>query len=425
MSVEFLLDLPRHYAAGTRSGIVSVCSAHPLVIEAALRDGLRRDRPILIEATCNQVNQEGGYTGMNPADFRRFVERIAGDVGFPLSRLILGGDHLGPNPWKHLPAEEAMERARVMIADYARAGFAKLHLDTSMGCQGEPVALSDHLTAYRAADLAAAAEAALPLGLPAPVYVVGTEVPIPGGALEALDHVEVTRPEAARQTVEVHRHAFLERGLAAALSRVIAIVVQPGVEFGNDDLIVYDPEKASPLVSSLSELPGIVFEAHSTDYQPGRALSELVRDGFVILKVGPALTFALREALYGLDQIGLQLGLITPDQAVSAVMERTMLDQPSFWEKYYPGTPAQQYLQRHFSLSDRIRYYWPHADAAAAVERLMTALGAEDIPVPLIGQYLGGSRAATFDYAGPRDARTLLILAVQRQIELYQTAVEG
>src|SRR5690606_32396218 len=142
-----------------------------------------------------------------------------------------------------------------------------------------------------------------------------------------------------------------------------------------------------------------------------RALSELVRDGFVILKVGPALTFALREALYGLDQIGLQLGLITPDQAVSAVMERTMLDQPSFCEKYYPGTPAQQYLQRHFSLSDRIRYYWPHADAAAAIERLMTALGAEDIPVPLIGQYLGGSRAATFDYAGPRDARTLLILA--------------
>jgi CHAD domain-containing protein len=36
-------------------------------------------------------------------------------------------------------------------------------------------------------------------------------------------------------------------------------------------------------------------------------LAALVRDGFAILKVGPALTFALREALYGLDLIAAAL----------------------------------------------------------------------------------------------------------------------
>ena len=141
---------------GERFGIPSVCSAHPLVLEAAIERALADATPLLIEATCNQVNQDGGYTGMTPADFRRFVERIAARTGFPSERLILGGDHLGPNPWKGLPADQAMERAEVMIRAFAAAGFTKLHLDCSMGCAGEPVALDDAETATRAARLAAA-----------------------------------------------------------------------------------------------------------------------------------------------------------------------------------------------------------------------------------------------------------------------------
>ena len=111
----FLADLPRRYARGERAGITSVCSAHPVVIEAALRLGAEDGSPVLIEATCNQVNQDGGYTGMTPADFRTSVDALADRVGFPRDRLILGGDHLGPNPWKNLPAGDARARARAMI----------------------------------------------------------------------------------------------------------------------------------------------------------------------------------------------------------------------------------------------------------------------------------------------------------------------
>ena len=180
-----LLDIPAARHRGEHRGITSVCSAHPVVIEAALRLAKANGKTVLIEATCNQVNQDGGYTGMNPADFRRFVEDIAAEVGLEPAKIVLGGDHLGPNPWKHLPADEAMDKAEAMIAAYARAGFTKLHLDTSMGCAGEPVALSDALTAGRAARLARSAEANA--GDVAPVYVIGTEVPVPGGATHALD----------------------------------------------------------------------------------------------------------------------------------------------------------------------------------------------------------------------------------------------
>ena len=310
-----------------RAGVTSVCTAHPIVIEAALSLGRRTGRRVLIEATCNQVNQDGGYTGMTPADFRRFVETIALRVGLHPSRIILGGDHLGPNPWRRLPEDEAMQRAKAMVEAYAQAGFAKLHLDTSMGCAGEPAALPDELTAERAAALAKVAEGAAGNG-PAPVYVIGTEVPVPGGAEHALDSLEATRPEAALRTVEVHQKAFTDAGLEAAFARAIGVVVQPGVEFSSAEVMPYRPEKAERLTGALAKLPDFVFEAHSTDYQPAACLDALVRDGFAILKVGPWLTFALREALYGLDCIARALDPAPSDDSLPAAMEALMLKEP-------------------------------------------------------------------------------------------------
>jgi D-tagatose-bisphosphate aldolase class II non-catalytic subunit len=407
-----------------RAGVTSVCTAHPVVIEAALSLALRTGNRVLIEATCNQVNQEGGYTGMTPARFRALVEEIAAKVGFDPGRLVLGGDHLGPNPWKGLPAQEAMARAEAMVADYAAAGFVKIHLDASMGCAGEPESVSGAVAAERAARLAAVAEAAAP---PASLcYVVGTEVPAPGGVGEDL-HVDVTEPRSARATIEAHEQAFRAKGLSSAFARVIALVVQPGVEFGASHVHRYDPSKARGLSAVLQDHPQFVFEAHSTDYQTQEALSALVRDGFAILKVGPALTFALREALYALDHIA--EAMLGPDRigpdgpgSLRAVMERVMTEDPRYWAGYYHGDAQEQELMRHFSQSDRIRYYWPKPEATTAVERLFSRLGGRDIPPPLISQYLNGlylDVAKGLIRPRPRD---LVIGAVSRVLSQYRQA---
>jgi D-tagatose-bisphosphate aldolase class II non-catalytic subunit len=426
MSTRFLRGLPARHASGDHAGITSVCSAHPLVIEAALRHGLDQDGPVLIEATCNQVNQEGGYTGMTPADFRRFVEAIATEVGFDGGRLILGGDHLGPNPWKHLPAEDALTRAEAMVDAYVCAGFTKIHLDTSMGCAGEAQALPDEITAARAARLASVAErAAAGSGFDAPVYVIGTEVPIPGGAQEALDHLEVTRAEAALATVDVHRQAFRRLGVDGAFERAIGVVVQPGVEFGNENVVVYEREKAVALSAVLKQIPQFVFEAHSTDYQPPEALAALVEDGFAILKVGPGLTFALREALYGLDHIASVLDPLAEEAPLRATMERLMQREPKNWSKYYHGSDQELRLQRHFSYSDRIRYYWPHPDAARAVDALFARLEGRVIPETLVSQYLGPLYPAVAAGEVAASARNLAIAAVRRVLSLYGAAARA
>jgi D-tagatose-1,6-bisphosphate aldolase subunit GatZ/KbaZ len=405
------------------SGIPSVCSAHPVVLEASMRATLPTSLPLLIEATCNQVNQDGGYTGMTPVDFRTFVEEIAADTGFPTERIILAGDHLGPNPWKSLPADEAMGKAEVMVSAFAAAGFTKLHLDCSMGCQGEPVALKDDETAARAARLAAAAEAALPGGnTPQPVYVIGTEVPIPGGAMHTLDELELTTPEDARRTVKIHETAFAQRGLSDAFARVIAVVVQPGVEFGSHNVVDYNSAKAGALSATLDDMPGLVFEAHSTDYQTRANLAALVHDGFAILKVGPALTFVLREALYGLDAIAQELWPGSRDETLRETMERVMLAAPENWAKYYEGSDAELALQRHFSYSDRMRYFWPQRDAEAAVERLFEVLGDTELPETLIGQYLGARYEAVRNADLAPTARSLVLASVESLMQDYISA---
>lgn len=404
------------------AGITSVCSAHPLVIEAAFRRAVRDDHAVLLEATCNQVNQEGGYTGMTPVDFRHFVERIAATVGLSVDRIILGGDHLGPNPWRKLPAQEAMARAEAMIVAYVEAGFEKLHLDTSMGCAGEPSALPDPLTAARAARLARVAEeAAKRAGRQPPVYIIGTEVPPPGGATHALEELEVTAPDAVLETLQVHQAAFTAAGVSPALERVIGVVVQPGVEFGNANVVLYKPAHAEALITALDAMPGLVFEAHSTDYQPAEELSALVDGGFAILKVGPGLTFALREALYGLDEIRKVIADDAASPGLPEVLEDVMLADQDHWSGHYGGDAQEQRLQRHFSYSDRIRYYWPDKRVQSAVERLFAALSTP-IPETLISQYL--SRLYPDVVAGrvAPTPRELCLAAIDYALSPYRAA---
>lgn len=381
-------EIIRKHKSGESIGICSVCSAHPLVIEAALREDLHSGRKVLIEATSNQVNQYGGYTGMLPIDFRDFVLAIAEKLGFPVQRLILGGDHLGPNCWQSENAESAMSKAEVLIARYVEAGFSKIHLDASMSCADDPVPLDPLVVAQRAARLCKVAEkVATPQQKQVLTYVIGTEVPVPGGEASAIKHVHVTEAKDAKATLDMHYQAFREAGLERAIERIIAVVVQPGVEFDHSRVIHYQPTLAEDLSAFIDDTP-LVYEAHSTDYQTRDSYRHLVKDHYAILKVGPALTFALREAVFALANI--EQVLVAPESRsqILTVIDGVMLDEPGYWKKYYNPTFSLSLIDLHFSLSDRIRYYWPHARINRAMEVLIGNLQSLDIPLGLLSQYL-------------------------------------
>ncbi|OHV07549.1 D-tagatose-bisphosphate aldolase, class II, non-catalytic subunit [Kushneria phosphatilytica] len=386
-----LSELIARHKKGEPVGIYSVCSAHPLVLEATLRHARASNGLALIEATSNQVDQTGGYTGMTPADFREFVLAIAESAGLPSRNIILGGDHLGPNRWQHEQAEVAMTHAECLIRHYVAAGFEKIHLDCSMSCADDPTPLWDERAAERAARLAGVAEdtAREQFGESRLMYVVGTEVPVPGGAQESLESgITPTAPEAARATIAAHQQAFVKAGLESIWPRVIGLVVQPGVEFDHMHVIDYQSHAAQALSRVVDEHEHLVFEAHSTDYQTPSALRALVHDHFAILKVGPGLTFALREALFALEDMEILLVSDTQRSRLGETIERRMCEAPEYWQNHYHGDEAQLRFARRFSLSDRIRYYWPDHAIQAAQQTLVNNLIEHPIPLPLLSRYM-------------------------------------
>ena len=369
---------------GLSLGVYSVCSAHPVVILAALELARDRRQLAVIESTCNQVNQDGGYTGLTPYAFAEMVKELANEVGLKVDDLVLGGDHLGPQPWRNLPASEAMAKAVVMVKAYASAGFGKLHIDCSMACADDPAALTDADIAERAAQLVLAAESVSPVT--PPVYIVGTEVPAPGGMGEG-HAITPTLPAAVQETWDAHRIAFDKYKLSEAFTRIAGIVVQPGLDFGNDTVVHFEPKATTGLASSVSTLGHAVFEAHSTDYQLPRNYVKLIEQHFSILKVGPAATFALREAIFALDALARELPGWEPRYAVRDVLDAAMCTNPSHWGNHYSGDDNQLKYLRQFSYSDRVRYYWTDPTVALSVASLFQFLNSKALPLPLVSQY--------------------------------------
>jgi D-tagatose-1,6-bisphosphate aldolase subunit GatZ/KbaZ len=387
--VKALQDIVARNTRGEAIGIWSLCSAHPAAIESAMHEAAKAGSALLVEATSNQVNQFGGYTRMRPADFVRFLRDIAARAAFPAERIWIGGDHLGPNAWRGEPADAAMAKAADLVREYVTAGFRKIHLDCSMACAGDAEPLAEEVIARRAASLAAAAdEAWREAGGEAPVYVIGTEVPTPGGATENLSTLAVTRPEAAAATIEAHRQAFASAGLEETWPRVVALVVQPGVEFDHDKVVGYRPQEAKSLSEFIARQSQLTFEAHSTDYQSPGALEALVRDHFAILKVGPGATYALREAIWGLAAIEQALDGDGSVPDLRKVVVAVMRSDPQHWRGHYDDEGGRLDLDLQYSLSDRIRYYWPYPEVQRAVAAMRERLDRRPIPLTLLSQFL-------------------------------------
>lgn len=416
---------------GIKCGIPSYCSANELVLETALRRAKAQNTPVLIEATANQVNQFGGYTGMLPKDFYQMVLKMAEEIGVPEHQIILAGDHLGPLTWQNLPEKEAMENSVELVYQYARAGFTKIHLDTSMKVADDPEGLlSTETIARRGAILYKATikgyeelKAEKPEAV-RPVFVIGSEVPIPGGAQEAEDTLAVTSPDAFRDTVATYRRVWKEEGVEDGMKDVVAVVVQPGVEFGDDQVFLYDHDAATQLCAALSDFPEVCFEGHSTDYQSAACLKAMVEDGIAILKVGPALTYGLREALFALSFMEKELVPENKQAHFIETLEKVMLDNPGNWKKHYHGDEQQLALARKYSFSDRCRYYIGQPEVVASMNKLFENLKEYPVPMNMLHQYMPVSYVKVRDGLLPLDPKELAMDGVANFMEDYEFAVK-
>lgn len=415
--------------SGKAVGIYSACSANSFVIEAVLKKGLEDNSCVLIESTANQCDQFGGYTGMKPIDFKNYVYEIADKLGFDKNKIFLGGDHLGPLTWTSLNEKEAMTNSEVLIDAYVSAGFTKIHVDTSMKVADDDpnVRLSDETIARRGVHLVKVAENAYKKLLETnpdavePVYIVGSEVPIPGGSQAAVDEgVQVTKVEDFAATMNTFKDTFEKEGISDVWDRVLGIVVQPGVEEKDSGCTEYDRSKAVELAKAIRAIPDLVFEGHSTDYQTKIKLREMVEDGVAILKVGPGLTFAAREGLYALSFI--------EDEACKAngktpsnfreVLDAEMLKNDKHWKKHYHGTDAEIALKRKYSFSDRSRYYYSTDAVKAAIDTLLDNLK-DGCPLNLLSQFMPIQYTKVREGVLKNDPKELVLDRIGNTIDEY------
>ncbi len=429
---NFIRNVIERRQKGVHCGIPSYCTANPIVIEACLQQGVRFNDSVLIEATANQVNQFGGYTGMRPANFRDMVYELAEKVDFPKNHIVLGGDHLGPLTWCNEPEKTAMDKAEALVREYVASGYKKIHLDTSMrladDSRTEPLSLKK--IAARGARLYKACEEEYQKLLTAnpdearPVYVIGSEVPIPGGEQSEDDQISITKVEDLEATLSAYQEAFEQVGMSDAMENVVGIVVQPGVEFGDENVAVYNRIKTIELCEAVRKYPGIVMEGHSTDYQPIYQLREMVTDGIAILKVGPALTYALREALFALNMIEKELFPFEQRSHFRTVLDDVMVENDVYWKKYYRGTDQEIHLKRRYSLSDRCRYYMQDKRVLDAIDKLFDNINSVKMPQGLLRQYLPNQYVKIREGIMPCEAREIVKGHIIDTVEEYNYATK-
>lgn len=390
--IDVLDQIVREKMLPEPQGMFSICSSNIQVLRACMKRASMIGGPLLIESTCNQVNQFGGYMNMTPVQFAEYVETIADETGFPHERILLGGDHLGPSAWKQEPAESAMQKSADLIRACIRAGYRKIHLDASMPCGDDPSPLPPEIVAEREARLCRAGIEAQEMQggkITDLAFVVGTEVPTPGGSSDEEQPLHISTVKETGENITAIREAFRKNHLEAAWERVRAFVVQPGVEFSDSHIHIYEHEKARALSTFIEGYENLIYEAHSTDYQTGASLRQMVEDHFAILKVGPELTHALREALFSLEEIEKEIyhGSTMPLSGLKAVLDEAMTANPQFWKQYYSKDSRIQFIQRRYSLLDRSRYYLNSPKVGEALRVLKNNLSKIDIPVSLISQF--------------------------------------
>lgn len=411
-----------------QNGIISICSAHEDVLNASFL--FLKNNPkasIAIESTVQQVNQDGGYTGMTPKDYAKMVSDIAKKYDIKNDAYILGGDHLGPNTWTHLASIDAMNKSFELISEYVKAGYTKLHIDPSMPCKDDIIPLPIRVIAERTAQMVEVAEVTAKeiYGESNEVfYIVGTEVPPPGGAKSHESEVAVTPTDEVKETISLIKEYFEKYNISYAWDKVKAVVVQPGVEFGDDFVFPYKKGQASHLSKFIEGYPSIVYEAHSTDYQTEESLNSLFNDTFSILKVGPELTFAWREALYALDMIEKENPYITHKSNIRLVVEEEMIKNDKYWKPYYIGTEDEKAYKRVYSLSDRIRYYWSSPPIKKEVAKARVNFD-KALSYSLISQYLPWVFKYRKDIEDNFIAENILVLSVYKVIEKYYNALKG
>jgi len=126
----------------------------------------------------------------------------------------------------------------------------------------------------------------------------------------------------------------------------------------------------------------------------------------------------------GVAQDQIESELLGPERAsrLRHTILAAMTAEPKYWKRYYGSSGLQLAIDSQYSLSDRIRYYWPQPAVVAALDRLLANLDANPLPLALLSQYLPEEYRAVREGRLSPNARGLAMHHVERVLRQYASA---
>ncbi len=315
------------------------CVSNYDVIKSILFFVKKNNLTVIIESTSSQVNQFGGYTNKTPKQFKTMIYDLCKKIKFPLSQVILGGDHLGHFPWRKRKKKLANRNAANLVKACLDAGYKKIHIDTSHK-------LLDDFTFEKRKALNRSQELAKLLKKKKIFPIFGTEVPFPGSKVQK--KIKLTSVNDLGNEIDFYIQSLKEVGL----NETFACVVEPGMYFENYK-IVKPKIKLLKKLKNYSNKKNFFYEAHSCDYQDIKTLRSLVKNNFKFLKVGPELTYFYSKALFKMEEIEKKLFKKKSNFKVKLLKE--MKKNKKHWVDYYSKNPTENELI--CNKLDRMRYY--------------------------------------------------------------------
>jgi len=309
---------------GIHSTLFAACPNSEAVIKAALRAAKRANAPIAFAATLNQVDRDGGYTGMTQHQFVKKVRLEAGAICFD-GPIIIGLDHGGPwlkdiqaiNKWD---LKKCMDWVKTSLEVSIEAGYDLLHIDPTVDItleKGKPMPIE--LVVERTVELIRHAEQfRRKSGFPRVAYEVGTEE-VHGGLADM---------DVFRKFMYLLKQGLAESSLADVWP--CFVVGKVGTDLHTT---FFDPDTAKRLIAEAANY-GSVIKGHYTDdvTNPG-AYPESGMGG---ANVGPEFTTLEYDALYSLSLLEEKLereGRIAVTSQIMQSLESAVVESGR-WQKW-------------------------------------------------------------------------------------------
>jgi tagatose-1,6-bisphosphate aldolase non-catalytic subunit AgaZ/GatZ len=136
--MDYILDRIRKLESetGVKRTIFAACPNSLSVIRAALKAARRCNAPVKFAATLNQVDLDGGYTGLTPSEFVKTINLHAQNLDV-VSPVIIAVDHGGPwlkdiHRTGNWPFSKTMSAVKQSFEAAIKAGYDLLHVDPTV-----------------------------------------------------------------------------------------------------------------------------------------------------------------------------------------------------------------------------------------------------------------------------------------------------